>query len=127
MQRARSGADDVRLREEQAVEGILAFANAWKGSSDAHIVIGVEDGKGRRATITGLGPNGHLDDASLQQFVNSKTNQKVDFNYIGTVVDGEEVAVTSRGARSLRCGSMETARRERGAPVRVVVRRSALA
>lgn len=83
-----SGASDEQKGE--FVKDILAFANAWK-TSDAHILVGVADQAGGRASIVGVSQ--HYDDATLQQLVNSKTNAPVTFEYIPTTVEGKRVGV----------------------------------
>jgi len=47
--------------------------------SDAYILIGVEEVKGGRCNVIGV--INHFDDASIQQFVNSKTNHPLNFSY----------------------------------------------
>lgn len=79
------GCTDERKRSE-LLKDILTFANSWR-RGDAHILIGVKDlGDGRRK-LFGVGDN-HIDDASLQQFVNSKTNRPVEFAYEPFVRNG---------------------------------------
>lgn len=80
--------------EEKAelLKDILAFANAWR-RSDAYIFIGVEEVKGGRSIVLGISE--HLDDADLQQFVNSKTNRPIDFAYIPVLLEGKRVALIS--------------------------------
>lgn len=63
----------------ELVKDILAFANAWR-RSDAFILIGVEEVKGGRHRVVGV--EHHLEDASLQQLVNSKTQRPIDFSYV---------------------------------------------
>jgi hypothetical protein len=79
--------DEVK---SELVKDILAFANAWK-TADAHIVIGAADGHGTRAVVHGIAE--HLDDANLQQLVNTKTNRPVAFQYLATTVEGKKLAV----------------------------------
>lgn len=74
----------------ELLKDILAFANAWR-RTDAYILIGVEEtlqGKGRV-----VGVSEHLQDASIQQFVNSKTNRAVEFSYQAVVWLGVELGV----------------------------------
>jgi predicted HTH transcriptional regulator len=68
-------ADDVK---SELLKDILAFANAWR-RTDAYILIGVDDVKGGRGKVVGV--SSHLDDARIQQFVNSKSNRPVIFSY----------------------------------------------
>jgi hypothetical protein len=83
-----SGASDEQKSE--LLKDILAFANAWKRGS-AFILIGVDEIKGQRSHPVGV--SNHLDDASLQQFVNSKTNQPVDFHYQAFNYQGLQIGV----------------------------------
>ena len=46
--------------------------------SDA--TIGIKEIKGKPAQMVGIG-SAHLDDASIQQFVNSKLNRPLEFGY----------------------------------------------
>lgn len=79
--------------EEQKFEllkDILAFANSWR-QGDAYIVIGVEAVVGGRHIP--VGTEDHFDDAQLQQFVNSKTNRKVEFSYEVHPFEGKKIGV----------------------------------
>ncbi len=60
------------------LKDVLAFANSWK-RSDAYILVGVEEVKGGRSNIVGV--TIHLADASLQEFVNKKTQRPLIFSY----------------------------------------------
>ena len=70
------GATDEQKGE--LLKDILAFANAWR-RTDAYLLIGVEEVKGDRSRVIGV--TTHFDDASIQQFVNGKTNRPVTFSY----------------------------------------------
>lgn len=83
-----SGQDD-QVKSE-LLKDILAFANAWR-RSDAYILIGIEEVKGAEAKLIGI--TEHLDDACLQQFVNSKTNRPVEFSYTPTPFRGRQIGV----------------------------------
>ncbi|MDB6025662.1 MAG: hypothetical protein JWM68_1885 [Verrucomicrobiales bacterium] len=78
------GASDEQKSE--LLKDILAFANAFR-RTDAYILIGVAEVKGERAVVHGI--SSHFDDATLQQFVNSKTQRAIDFSV-------ETVALESR-------------------------------
>jgi predicted HTH transcriptional regulator len=82
--------DATDEQKSEFLKDILAFANAWR-RSNAYILIGVEEVKGGRSIPVGV--QSHMDDASLQQFVNSKTNRKVDFRYECAMIDGVSVGV----------------------------------
>lgn len=81
------GAADEQKGE--LVKDILAFANAWK-DTDAHILIGVRDNHAPPATV--IGGITHVDDATLQELVNKKTNRAVHFEYIPLECDGRAIA-----------------------------------
>jgi hypothetical protein len=78
--------------EEKAelLKDILAFANAWR-RTDAFILIGVEEVKGERSIVRGV--TWHFDDASLQQFVNSKTQRAIDFSVLTVGIDQQKIDV----------------------------------
>ena len=77
-------------QKSEILKDILAFSNAWR-RIDAYILIGVEEVKGGRSTVLGI--QDELDDAKLQQFVNSKTQRPIEFTYHTTLVDGIKVGV----------------------------------
>ena len=62
----------------ELLKDILAFANSWRRTT-AYILIGVEEFRGGRSKVVGV--EDHLDDASLRQFVNEKTQRPVEFSY----------------------------------------------
>lgn len=76
-------------QKSEIVKDILAFANAWK-DSDAYILIGVKDEHTPPATV--VGGVTHMDDATLQELVNKKTNRAAQFEYIPLVYAGEAIA-----------------------------------
>lgn len=73
----------------ELLKDILAFVNAWR-REDAYILIGVRDVKGGRAEVYGV--DNDLDDSRLQEFINSKTNKPVHFEYKNKEVDGKNIA-----------------------------------
>ena len=82
----------------ELIKDILAFANSWRRTT-AYILIGVEEVKGGRSKVVGV--EKHLDDASLHQFVNEKTQRPVEFSYRviqieGTTVGAIEIPVQDR-------------------------------
>ena len=83
-----AGADDATKSE--LLKDVLAMANAWR-RTDAYILIGVEDMRGSRSNPVGV--TAHHDDATLQQFVNSKTNRPITFAYEAVAIDGYQVGV----------------------------------
>ena len=64
--------------KSELLKDILAFANSWRRTT-AYILIGVDEVKGGRSNVVGV--EKHLDDASLHQFVNGKTQRPVEFSY----------------------------------------------
>ena len=74
----------------ELLKDILAFANAWR-RTDAYILIGVQELKGERGIVTGV--TWHFDDATLQQFVNSKTQRAIDFSVETVTVDQHKIDV----------------------------------
>jgi hypothetical protein len=78
----------TETQKSELIKDVLAFANAFR-RDDAYILIGVKDVKGARGILTGV--SNHLDDAHLQQLVNSKTNHPVEFSYHALDIDGKQV------------------------------------
>ena len=74
--------------KSELLKDILAFANAWR-RQEAIILVGVEEVKGRRGIIHGVAD--HLEDASLQEFVNSKINEPLSFSYEAHSIDGQKI------------------------------------
>ncbi len=85
--------------KSELLKDILAMANAWK-SSDAYILIGVEEQTGAKATVVGIST--HLDDANLQQFVHAKTNKPLSFGYSVVPLGGKDVGVITIAAGQVR-------------------------
>lgn len=77
-------------QKSELLKDILAFANAWR-RSDAFILVGVNELKGGRSIPVGV--TEHLDDAQLQQFVNSKVQRPLAFSYHRVEIDGYPVGV----------------------------------
>ena len=72
--------------KSELLKDLLAFANAWR-RTEAFILIGVNEVRGGRSVPVGVST--HLDDSSLQEFVNSKVQRPVAFSY-QTAEDGAE-------------------------------------
>lgn len=77
-------------QKSELIKDILAFANA-KRTTDAHILIGVTEQPGQPASVTGI--TDHLDDATLQQLINTKTNRTVQFTYQETTHKGRTLGI----------------------------------
>jgi|HubBroStandDraft_1064217.scaffolds.fasta_scaffold01793_2 hypothetical protein len=82
------GATDEQKSE--LLKDILAFANSWR-RTDAFILIGVDEVQGGEPKLVGVST--HLDDADLQQFVNSKAHRPIRFAYHTILVDTTSIGV----------------------------------
>lgn len=100
--------------KSELLKDILGFANAWR-RSEAYILIGVEDVRGGRANIVGIPATDHLDDHSLQQFVNNLTNRPVRFHYEAFGIEGKQIGVirmrSGRPARFISSRTMASSKR----------------
>ncbi len=74
----------------ELLEDILAFTNAWR-RADAYIMIGVKEIKGSKSEVVGI--RKHIDNADLQQFVNSKTQCLVAFSYEAVNYEGKQIGL----------------------------------
>lgn len=89
-QYAFKGADD--LSKSKLLKDVLTFSNSWR-LGDAYVLIGVEDLNTGARDPRGIPATDHIDDASLQQFVNSKINRDVKFSYQAFLYDGKSFGV----------------------------------
>ena len=78
--------------KSELLKDVLAFANAQRYRA-AYILIGVEEVKGGPREVVGI--KNHLEDASLHQFVNSKTNRQVEFSYFPYQAGEKQIGVLS--------------------------------
>jgi hypothetical protein len=85
---AKAGDDE----KSELLKDIVGFANAWR-RSEAYILIGVDEVRGGRSNVVGIAKTDHLDDHSLQQFVNSLTNRPVRFGYEAFGFEGKQVGI----------------------------------
>ncbi|MYF75969.1 MAG: ATP-binding protein [Acidobacteria bacterium] len=76
--------------KSELLKDILAFLNSWR-RSPAYILVGVDEVRGGRSQVVGV--TEHLDDAQLQQFVNSKTQRPVTFFYRQVSIDGKDIGL----------------------------------
>ena len=74
----------------ELLKDILAFANSWRQST-AYILIGVNENPDGRGVVVGISDD--LDDAKLQQFMNSKTNRPLTFTYRAFHLEGKKIGV----------------------------------
>jgi predicted HTH transcriptional regulator len=77
-------------QKSELLKDILAFVNAWRRTS-AYILIGVEEVRGGRSKPVGVIQR--LNDADLQQFVNSKTNRPIEFSYRPYTFEGIDLGI----------------------------------
>jgi len=83
-------ANENEYKKSELLKDILAFANAWR-RNDAYILIGIEEVKGGKSNVLGIDNN--LDDSDLQQFVNSKTQRPLIFEYKNTKIDNKNIGL----------------------------------
>lgn len=78
----------------ELLKDVLCMANAWRDGT-AYILIGFEDKTPHPAEVVGIAANDHIDDAAMQQFINSKVHPKLTFTYTETLYQGKTVGVIS--------------------------------
>jgi hypothetical protein len=78
--------------KSELLKDILGFTNAFR-RSEAYVLIGVEDVRGGPSKVLGIADKYHLDDHSLQQFVNNLTNKPVRFQYEAFGYDDKQVGI----------------------------------
>jgi len=76
--------------KSELLKDILGFANAWR-RSEAYILVGVKEVEGGKSIV--VDTDTHLQDHSLQQFVNSKTNRPIRFSYEAVTVEDKSVGI----------------------------------
>lgn len=82
------GAEDHDKAE--MLKDILGFANAWR-EGPAYILVGLKDSRPHPAKVLGIAQS--FDDATLQQFVNSKLNRTLNFTYEEHLLDGKTIGI----------------------------------
>ena len=81
-----------QIEKSELLKDILGFSNAWR-RSEAYILIGVEEVVGGQSEVVGIEKSQHLDDHSLQQFVNAKSNTPINFHYSAFNYEGKQVGI----------------------------------
>lgn len=76
--------------KSELLKDVLAFANSWR-RADAFILVGVKEVKGGPSIVVGISQD--IDEAQLQQFVNSKTQRPVTFSYRVVPFNQERIGV----------------------------------
>ena len=74
--------------KSELLKDILAFTNSQRDDT-AFILLGVEEVKGERSRVVGVGH--HLEDADLHKFVSNKANRPVEFRYSQCRYEGKEI------------------------------------
>ena len=85
--RIRGATDEEKSK---LLKDILSFANTHR-KTDAYILIGVQEVKGGRSKVVGISED--IDDADLQQLINSKTNRRINFSYKATQYNEFKVGI----------------------------------
>jgi hypothetical protein len=78
--------------KSELVKDMLGFANAWRRTT-AYILVGVEEVRGGKSNVIGIPASDHLDDHSLQQFINNLVNTPVRFHYRAFCYEGKQVGI----------------------------------
>jgi len=81
--------EENKHKKSELLKDILAFANAWR-RDNAYILIGVKEVKGAKSEVLGIEQD--IDDATLQEFINGKTNKPIEFEYKTVDLDGKNIA-----------------------------------
>ncbi|EKO16394.1 AlbA family DNA-binding domain-containing protein [Leptospira kirschneri] len=76
--------------KSELLKDILSFANSWKRNT-AYILIGVKESKNSRSEVIGI--DNQIDDAQLQQFINSKINRPIEFRYYTYNFEGKTIGI----------------------------------
>lgn len=77
-------------QKSELLKDILAFAYAWR-RTNAYVLIGVQEVQGGKSKVVGV--TDHLPHASLQEFVNKKTNRPITFSYQTMSIDAEQIGI----------------------------------
>lgn len=86
-----AGVKDEEKRSE-LLKDVLAMANSWR-DGPAYILLGFQENKPNLPVVTGI--DEPLDDASIQQFINSKVDRPIEFKYEELTYKGKHIAVIS--------------------------------
>lgn len=80
--------------KSELLKDILALANSWREGT-GYILIGFKDRTPEPAEVIGISETDHIDDAQIQQFVNSKVGSFLNFRYEEMMYEGKRIAVIS--------------------------------
>ena len=79
-------------QKSELLKDILAMSNAYR-TGPGYILIGFKDQMPHPAEVVGIAASDHIDDAALQQFVRSKVDPLLEFQYEERLFDGKHVAI----------------------------------
>lgn len=79
-------------QKSELLKDILAMANAYR-DGPGYILVGLKDQAPQPAEVVGIATTNHIDDATLQQFVHSKVDPRLEFRYEERLFHGKHVAV----------------------------------
>lgn len=80
--------------KSELLKDILALANTYRDGT-AYILIGFMENPPHPAEVVGLLPEGSVDDARLQEFINGKLETKLTFRYEERLFDSKHIAIIS--------------------------------
>lgn len=78
--------------KSELLKDILALANGQR-TGNAYILLGFNENVPYPAEVVGLPAEGAIDDSRIQEFVNSKLESKLAFQYEEQLFDGKHIAV----------------------------------
>ncbi|WP_022964734.1 AlbA family DNA-binding domain-containing protein [Halopseudomonas pelagia] len=79
-------------QKSELLKDILAMANAYR-AEPGFILIGFKDQPPHPAEVVGISSSDHIDDAVLQQFVRSKVDPILEFQYEERLFGGKHIAI----------------------------------
>jgi len=71
--------------KSELLKDVLSFANAWR-EEKGYILIGISENNGQ-GEIVGIQSDDIIDDANIQQFINSKTNKHIPFSCYSVIFE----------------------------------------
>jgi len=80
----------ANAEKSELLKDILAMINSWR-RTDGFIVIGIEEKQEKPNILHGI--DKHIDDAQIQQFVNSKVNRPCEFQYFTYTKEGKTLGI----------------------------------
>lgn len=84
--------EENEYKKSELLKDFLALANSW-GTGERLIIVGVKGNPAPPHDIYGIAESDHIDDATIQEFVNKKLNKPISFKYEPLVYDGKNYAL----------------------------------